>query len=374
MGTILDYPAEMARLIPSRAPPVNRGSPAAAAAGRAPSKNTAIKGFRALGRLAAAFILVCCAEGALAQASRAPDADQAELDPAQLFQAVAGSVHLVAAVSSLDDIKAKRNINQGSAVAISDRELVTNCHVVKDKALVYLLRDGHARPAQLGRSDPENDLCTLLVAGGGLVPVGRVRPFSSLAVGERVYTIGSPRGLENTLGDGLVAGLRKRGSARLVQITAPISQGSSGGGLFDRFGNLVGITSFFLNESQSINFAIAIDDFAAIASLPAAVGGQARIVALPPTPTPVNNAASGKGFRLELTVARTDKEALDTWAILKERYGDLLAGLKPETQHFDVVDKGSFVRLLAGFVPERGKASTLCREITQRGHATCTVR
>jgi len=300
-------------------------------------------------------------------------AAQDELDPEQLYRAVAGSVHLVAAVATLEDIRNKRSINQGSAVAISDHELITNCHVVKDKALVFLLRGGRARPAKVGRMDAQRDICSLTVTGGGLAPVAHIRPFESLAVGERVYTIGSPKGLENTLGDGIVGGLRRRGELRLVQITAPISQGSSGGGLFDRYGNLVGITSFFLNEAQSINFAIAIDDYAAIASLPPSTDGVAP-VALPPTPAPLANAPTARGFSLELVVARTDKEAQETWTYLSSRYGDLLDGLKPRTQRFELPNKGTFYRLLAGVVPDRGRASTLCREITQRGHATCVVR
>ena len=117
-------------------------------------------------------------------------AQQAELDAEQLYRAVVGSVYLVAAAASLEDIKNKRNINQGSAVAIGERELITNCHVVKDKALVFLLRNGQARPAAVGRAVPESDLCTLTVNGAALTPVAQVRPFASLVVGERVYTIG----------------------------------------------------------------------------------------------------------------------------------------------------------------------------------------
>ncbi len=358
----------MARLIPSWLPPVNRGRPP--------------RSLRAIGAvlgLLAAFT-----------ASGPVRAEQEELDPEQLYRTLVGSVHLVAAVASLEDIKNKRNINQGSAVAISERDLVTNCHVVKDKALVFVLRHGQARPVTVARGDQANDLCTLTVTGLTLTPVRHVRPFANLVVGERVYTIGSPKGLENTLGDGIVAGLRKRGALRLVQITAPISQGSSGGGLFDRFGNLVGVTSFFLNEAQSINFAIAIDDFASIATLPPSPAGMAAVappgspgaatvaatgpIGLPPAPAPVPNAAPGRVFNLELTVARSDKEAQETWSYLSTRYGDLLEGLKPRTQRFELPNKGTFYRLLAGTVPDRGRATSLCQELTQRGHATCVVR
>lgn len=360
----------MARVIPSQAPPVNRGRN-----GRCPRLGPATRG------LCLGILAVFLALGPVR-------AQQDELDAEQLYRAVVGSVHLVAAVATLEDIKNKRNINQGSAVAISERELITNCHVVKDKALIFLLRHGQARPATLGRADMVGDICALSVTGASLTPVTQVRPFASLVVGERVYTIGSPKGLENTLGDGLVAGLRKRGQLRLVQITAPISQGSSGGGVFDRFGNLIGVTSFFLNEAQSINFAISIDDYAAVASLPPAIAGAAPVVpptgrgvaaaapvGLPPAPAPVPNITPGRaGFSLELTVARSDKEAQETWSYLSSRYADLLEGLQPRTQRFELPNKGTFFRLLAGTVADRGQATSLCQQLSQRGHASCVVR
>ncbi len=80
-------------------------------------------------------------------------------------------------------------------------------------------------------------------------------------MGERVYTIGAPIGLELTLGEGIISGLRSHKDRRLVQTSAPISGGSSGGGLFDAYGNLVGITTFLLREAQNLNFAIAAEDF-----------------------------------------------------------------------------------------------------------------
>jgi S1-C subfamily serine protease len=84
-------------------------------------------------------------------------------------------------------------------------------------------------------------------------------------VGEAAYTLGSPVGLELTLSNGIVSGRREEGGHRYVQTTAPISPGSSGGGLFDARGNLIGITTLALvgreHLNQSLNFAIAADAF-----------------------------------------------------------------------------------------------------------------
>jgi serine protease Do len=78
---------------------------------------------------------------------------------------------------------------------------------------------------------------------------------------ERVYTVGNPSGLSKTPGEGLISGLREHNDIRYVQITAPISAGSSGGALVDSQGALVGITSFLLKDAQNINFAIAAEDY-----------------------------------------------------------------------------------------------------------------
>ena len=84
---------------------------------------------------------------------------------------------------------------------------------------------------------------------------------ADLKVGERVYTVGAPSGLERTLGEGIISGLRDSSEGQFIQTTALISPGSSGGGLFDRSGNLIGVTTFLLKEAQAINFAIAAEDF-----------------------------------------------------------------------------------------------------------------
>lgn len=313
----------------------------------------------------------------------APAGAQSEeraLSAEQLYRQLSPSVHMVQAAGSLDDFKRRRSISLGSAVAIGAREAITNCHVVKDKSLIVLLRAGSARTAVLARADEASDVCVLTVADAVLTPVKRIRPYATLATGERIVTIGSPYGLENSLGEGLIAGLRRRNTQSLVQITAQISQGSSGGGLFDRFGNLVGITSFILNEIQTIGFAIAIDEFARIATLPPAAEMAVVAAASPDAPAegvrdavPVRTGGAG-AFRLELAVTRDARQAEQTWSYLTGRYGDLLAGLKPEMQRFASTGKSEFVRLLAGTIAERGRAETLCAALSRRGHATCAVR
>ena len=82
-----------------------------------------------------------------------------------------------------------------------------------------------------------------------------------MEVGDTVYTVGAPEGLARTLGDGLISGLRSIEGSHYIQTTAPISHGSSGGGLFDERGNLIGITTRFIEKGQALNFAIAAEDY-----------------------------------------------------------------------------------------------------------------
>lgn len=90
----------------------------------------------------------------------------------------------------------------------------------------------------------------------------RVRPYADIKVGERAFTIGTPRGLELTLAEGLVSSKRNSDGVRFIQTSAPILPGSSGGGLFDAQGSLLGITTFLVKDAQNLNFAIAAEEYA----------------------------------------------------------------------------------------------------------------
>jgi serine protease Do len=179
------------------------------------------------------------------------------MSPKELFEVVGDSIWLVVAMDSIASLR--DNAAQGSAVAISSSELVTNCHVVKQRPLIGLVQGKKVLHAKLTSARP-GDRC-VLETEPGLTPVRAVRPFGDLKVGERVYTIGNPRGWERTLGDGLISGLRSTAQGNWVQTTAPVSPGSSGGGLFDERGNLIGVTTLIMKESQALNFAIAADEF-----------------------------------------------------------------------------------------------------------------
>jgi len=152
--------------------------------------------------------------------------------------------------------------SQGSAVAVSSKEAITNCHVVARAKTITLANATKRLRAEVIAADRKTDRCYLRVLDGELVPVPGFRDYASLSVGETVFTIGSPEGLINTLGDGLLSGLRRsEDGIEYIQITAPVSPGSSGGGAFDDRGNLIGITTFTVRDAQNLNFAIAASHF-----------------------------------------------------------------------------------------------------------------
>ena len=191
---------------------------------------------------------------------RPPAGAKGDLLPAELYKKVERSVWVVLAAPSAADARS-RNVAQGSAVAVTDTLLLTNCHVVEGRPLIRLLHAELTADATLVAAHPATDRCVLRAEGLKLSPVAGIRGFDGLAVGERVFAVGSPRSLERTMSEGLVSGLRRQRGRNLVQTSAPVSPGSSGGGLFDAAGNLVGITTFLVVGAQNLNFAVAATDF-----------------------------------------------------------------------------------------------------------------
>ena len=103
-------------------------------------------------------------------------------------------------------------------------------------------------------------MCILFVSGLWAIPA-KIRPVAKLEIGEAVYAVGTPKGLDFSISNGIVSQLRKEEgeNAPLIQTSAAISPGSSGGGLFDSEGRLVGLTTWKIREGENLNFAIPVD-------------------------------------------------------------------------------------------------------------------
>lgn len=179
--------------------------------------------------------------------------DSPALAPTEVFKRVAASVVIVRTAGDGGVFA------QGSGVVIGLGRVATNAHVV-GAALEATVSYGSRqwRSSSISR-DRERDIAVLSIEGFDL-PAPVIGSAASLEVGSHVYVVGAPRGLELSLSDGLVAGLRELDSSSpLLQLTAPISPGSSGGGVFDAQARLVGLATLVLRDSQNLNFALPID-------------------------------------------------------------------------------------------------------------------
>ncbi len=184
-----------------------------------------------------------------------------ELKAVDIYKRTSPSIYLIVAAKNDAAMKRGKSLYEGSAVAITPTLALTNCHIVKGRKTLVLAQNKQMDLGVVVASDPRTDRCVIEAQKMKLHPIPGVRRYADIKVGEKVYTIGNPSGLESTLGEGLVSGLRNREGVRYVQTSAPISPGSSGGGLFDERGNLLGITSFKIEDAENLNFAIAAEDY-----------------------------------------------------------------------------------------------------------------
>lgn len=151
----------------------------------------------------------------------------------------------------------------GSGFVVKEGGLVaTNLHVVAGytKALV-VLHDRREFPViEIYNADPRRDIAILRIDAGGLKPLAlgdsdRVRP------GEPVVAIGHPLGLTDTVSSGLVGAVREvEANFSVLQISAPIAPGSSGGPLFDDRGRVIGVATAILLGGQNLNLGVPIND------------------------------------------------------------------------------------------------------------------
>jgi tetratricopeptide (TPR) repeat protein len=150
--------------------------------------------------------------------------------------------------------------SSGSGFFINGQgRLITNYHVIRNMSYAKVkTRDGKIYPMTMVLAvDKQADLamCQLDIQGG--VPSFLAVSQEVPEVGERVVVIGSPRLLELTVSDGIVSAVRSDTPlGQAIQMTAPISPGSSGGPVINLKGEVVGISTFYRKDGQNLNFAI----------------------------------------------------------------------------------------------------------------------
>ena len=175
--------------------------------------------------------------------------------PEELFRSLSPSIVFITASNPSDS-----KHSTGSGVAVTTSIVITNYHIIEGKKNI-LITDGDRRHrSTVLWADIAKDMCILKVSTTSLKPIRSRRVFAQLKIGETVYTLGNPKGLEKTFSDGMISGKRFFEGQPLIQVTAPMTYGSSGGGLFDKHGQLIGITTAGYDEGN-IGFAIPIDEY-----------------------------------------------------------------------------------------------------------------
>ena len=193
----------------------------------------------------------------------------------EVFEAWKGSVVFIATSSRVMDFWTRDVMSvpsgTGSGFVWDDQgHIITNVHVIADAAEATVkLADGRNYPATLVGASPAHDIAVLKISAVGkpLVPVA-IGTSDDLRVGQKVFAIGNPFGLDWTLTTGIVSALdrsldNERGVIRhLVQTDAAINPGNSGGPLLDSAGRLIGVNTAIYSPSGAsagVGFAVPVD-------------------------------------------------------------------------------------------------------------------
>ena len=183
------------------------------------------------------------------------------LRPDEVFSRVRPVVWVVQAAPSVGALVAGRGVLRGSAVAVAYDRLLTDCRVLVDRPAVVITQGERVHTATVVGRDLATNRCVISPADIRLTAVPGIRPFADLHAGERVYAVSASSGLELTYDERLVSAKRQVDGVDYVQISVPFPAESSGVGLFDSHGNLIGITTFLRQDLQGLGLAIAADSY-----------------------------------------------------------------------------------------------------------------
>ncbi len=146
----------------------------------------------------------------------------------------------------------------GSGFFVKLNLIATNYHVIEGAARGTAKLVGKSTTYTIEgftATDKYNDLALLKVSASGIKPL-LLGNSDAVKIGETVYAAGNPKGLEGTFSDGIISSRRGGHAKGRLQITAPISPGSSGGPVLNHKGEVIGVSSLIVEGGQNLNFAI----------------------------------------------------------------------------------------------------------------------
>ncbi len=309
-----------------------------------------------------------------------------------LIEAVAATRAVVVTLRAKDTI--------GAGVVVDDSGLIlTNYHVVaaeiRDPAHRVLTRsddgdgewtvrarfaDGRELPAALLIADRDQDIALLRLRPADSAErfaAAKLGRSASLRVGEGVFAVGTPLGLDHSVSQGIVAALGRTGILRsrqtpLIQLDAAINVGNSGGPLFNLRGDLVGITTATAERAQGIGFAIPVDHiFALLKALREGASARSGQIGVEVDPrVPIGEAATTLGYANGLVLQQVFADQPAARAGLQ--VGDII--VEARGQRFDRHGAGEearlrlareFVQMVRGLIPGEPLPLTVLRGETK---------
>lgn len=185
--------------------------------------------------------------------------DGPRLDYRQIYDQVSPAM---VSIEAMDDY----SVSTGTGIVLTeDGYILTNAHVVAGANIVQVvLWDNNWKSASLVGFDAAEDLAVLKIETEGLTPA-RFGDSDLLQVGDEVAALGDPLGYRSTLTDGIISALDRdvavdEGTMTLIQTSAAINYGNSGGALLNRYGQVVGVTTIKIvsrdGSSEALGFAI----------------------------------------------------------------------------------------------------------------------
>jgi len=149
------------------------------------------------------------------------------------------------------------DLGLGSGFFVSENVIVTNYHVIEGSNEAYCYTNNSSAKYKIeGYLAVDKSVDLILLKVSGLNRTALKIATSLISPGQKVYVIGSPKGLPASISDGIISGLRDFEGYKLIQITAPISPGSSGGPVLNANGEVIGVSVGQYKEGQNLNFAI----------------------------------------------------------------------------------------------------------------------
>lgn len=200
----------------------------------------------------------------------------------------------------------------GTGFLVGKGLVATNLHVVAGQREIRVVLYGGKSLAveRIAGLDPERDLVILGISPPGELPNLPIGDSAAAAAGDMVYAVNNPLGvLDYSVFDGLISSVRVvNEKLTVLQISVPISQGSSGGPLFNQFGEVIGITTAIITAGQNLNLAVPANYLLPLLQAPITVSLEEFANA---TRDPEGGRGDGGSPRIVRRIPELDRKAFD---------------------------------------------------------------